>query len=140
MQVWFAASSSIPEIGDVTESVANYWKAVGVQIDSVDAMDNIWGQMKEFGLDVGAAMITFGRVSHELQMVLNLKIPAHVDQNFTSHTFDHPDLNRMVREFEVTIDKTERIRQMEGLGDYLYNNTPQCRCSGTSRPTGTTPG
>ena len=121
MKVWFAASSSIPEIGDVTESVANYWKAVGVQIDSVDAMDNIWGQMKEFGLDVGAAMITFGRVSHELQMVLNLKIPAHVDQNFTSHTFDHPDLNRMVREFEVTIDKTERIRQMEALGDYLYN-------------------
>ena len=121
MKVWFAASSAIPEIGDVTESVANYWKAVGVQIDSVDAMDNIWGQMKEFGLDVGAAMITFGRVSHELQMVLNLKIPAHVDQNFTSHTFDHPDLNRMVREFEVTIDKTERIRQMEALGDYLYN-------------------
>ena len=28
----------------------------------------------------------------------------------------------MIREFEVTIDKVERIRQMEALGDYLYDN------------------
>ena len=122
MEVKFGASSVIPEIGDITESVVNYWQAVGIQIDSVDQTDSLWGQMKEYGLDVGAAMITFGRVSHELQMVLNLKIPEHIDQNFTSHTFDHPDLGRMIREFEVTIDKAERVRQMEALGDYLYNN------------------
>ena len=122
MEVKFGASSVIPEIGDITESVVNYWQAVGIQIDSVDQTDSLWGQMKEYGLDVGAAMITFGRVSHELQMVLNLKIPEHIDQNFTSHTFDHPDLGRMIREFEVTIDKVERIRQMEALGDYLYDN------------------
>ncbi len=122
MEVKFGASSVIPEIGDITESVVNYWKAVGIQIDSVDQTDSLWGQMKEYGLDVGAAMITFGRVSHELQMVLNLKIPEHIDQNFTSHTFDHPDLGRMVREFEVTIDKAERVRRMEALGDFLYNN------------------
>ena len=67
-------------------------------------------------------MMPFGRVSHELQMVLNLKIPEHVDQNFTSHTFDHPDLDRMIREFEVTIDKVRRIQQMEALGEYLYSN------------------
>ena len=122
MEVKFGASSVIPEIGDITESVVNYWQAVGIQIDSVDQTDSLWGQMKEYGLDVGAAMITFGRVSHELQMVLNLKIPEHIDKNFTSHTFDHPDLGRMIREFEVTIDKVERIRQMEALGDYLYDN------------------
>jgi peptide/nickel transport system substrate-binding protein len=122
MEVKFGASSVIPEIGDITESAVNYWQAVGIQIDSVDQTDSLWGQMKEYGLDVGAAMITFGRVSHELQMVLNLKIPEHIDQNFTSHTFDHPDLGRMIREFEVTIDKVERIRQMEALGDYLYGN------------------
>ena len=122
MEVKFGASSVIPEVGDLTETVANYWKAVGIQIGSVDQTDNLWGQMKEFGLDVGAGMMPFGRVSHELQVVLNLKIPEHIDQNFTSHTFDHPDLNRLVREFEVTIDKVERIRQMEELGDYLYNN------------------
>ena len=95
---------------------------MGIQIDSVDQTDNLWGQMKEYGLDVGAAMMPFGRVSHELQVALNLKIPVHIDQNFTSHTFDHPDLDRLVREFAVTIDKTERIRRMEELGDYLYNN------------------
>ncbi len=122
MEVKFGANAVIPEIGDLTETVANYWKAVGIQIDSVDETDNLWGQMKEFGLDVGAGMMPFGRVSHELQMVLNLKIPEHIDQNFTSHTFDHPDLNRLVREFEVTIDKVERIRQMEELGEYLYSN------------------
>ena len=122
MEVKFGASSVIPEVGDLTETVANYWQAVGIQVDSVDQTDNLWGQMKEFGLDVGAGMMPFGRVSHELQMVLNLKIPEHIDQNFTSHTFDHPDLNKLVREFEVTIDKVERIRQMEALGDYLYNN------------------
>lgn len=122
MEVKFGANAVIPEIGDLTETVANYWKAVGIQIDSVDETDNLWGQMKEYGLDVGAGMMPFGRVSHELQMVLNLKIPAHIDQNFTSHTFDHPDLDRMIREFEVTIDKVRRIQQMEALGDYLYNN------------------
>ncbi len=122
MEVKFGASSVIPEVGDLTETVANYWQAVGIQIDSVDQTDNLWGQMKEYGLDVGAAMMPFGRVSHELQVALNLKIPEHIDQNFTSHTFDHPDLDRLVREFAVTIDKTERIRQMEALGDYLYNN------------------
>ena len=121
LEVKFGASSTIPEIGDVTEAVANYWKAVGIQIDSVDATDNLWTLMKEFNLDVGAAMMYFGRVSHELQMVLNFKIPEHVDQNFTSHTFDHPDLGRMIKEFEVTIDKAERVRQMEALGDYLYD-------------------
>lgn len=122
MEVKFGANAVIPEIGDLTETVANYWKAVGIQIDSVDETDNLWGQMKEYGLDVGAGMMPFGRVSHELQMVLNLKIPAHIDQNFTSHTFDHPDLDRMIREFEVTIDKVRRIQQMEALGDYLYTN------------------
>ena len=122
MEVKFGASSVIPEVGDLTETVANYWKAVGIQIGSVDQTDNLWGQMKEYGLDVGAGMMPFGRVSHELQMVLNLKIPAHIDQNFTSHTFDHPDLDRMIREFEVTIDKVRRIQQMEALGDYLYDN------------------
>ena len=122
MEVKFGASSVIPEIGDITETVANYWQAVGIQVDSVDETDSLWGQMKEYGLDVGAAMMPFGRVSHELQMVLNLKIPEHIDQNFTSHTFDHPDLGRMIREFEVTIDKAERVRQMEALGDFLYSN------------------
>ena len=122
MEVKFGASSVIPEIGDITETVANYWQAVGIQIDSVDETDSLWGQMKEYGLDVGAGMMPFGRVSHELQMVLNLKIPLHIDQNFTSHTFDHPDLGRMIREFEVTIDKAERVRQMEALGDFLYSN------------------
>ena len=122
MEIKFGASSVIPEVGDLTETVANYWQAVGIQIDSVDQTDNLWGQMKEYGLDVGAAMMPFGRVSHELQVALNLKIPEHIDQNFTSHTFDHPDLDRLVREFAVTIDKTERIRRMEELGDYLYNN------------------
>ena len=122
MEVKFGASSVIPEVGDLTETVSNYWKAVGIQIDSVDETDSLWGQMKEYGLDVGAAMMPFGRVSHELQMVLNLKIPEHIDKNFTSHTFDHPDLGRMIKEFEVTIDKVERIRQMEALGDFLYNN------------------
>ena len=122
MEVKFGASSVIPEVGDLTETVSNYWKAVGIQIDSVDETDNLWGQMKEYGLDVGAAMMPFGRVSHELQMILNLKIPEHIDKNFTSHTFDHPDLGRMIKEFEVTIDKVERTRQMEALGDFLYNN------------------
>ncbi len=78
--------------------------------------------MKEYCLDQGVAMMTFGRVSHELQMVLNFKIPEHIDQNFTSHTFDHPDLGRMIKEFEVTIDKDERLRRMEALGNYLYDN------------------
>ena len=122
MEVKFGASSVIPEVGDLTETVSNYWKAVGIQVDSVDETDSLWGQMKEYGLDVGAAMMPFGRVSHELQMVLNLKIPEHIDKNFTSHTFDHPDLGRMIKEFEVTIDKEKRVRQMEALGDFLYNN------------------
>ena len=122
LEVKFGASTSIPEIGDVTEAVVNYWKAIGISIDSVDATDNLWTQMKEYRLDQGVAMMTFGRVSHELQMVLNFKIPEHIDKNFTSHTFDHPDLGRMIKEFEVAIDKDDRLRRMEALGDSLYDN------------------
>ncbi len=122
LEVKFGASTNIPEIGDVTEAVANYWQAVGVEIDSVDATDNLWTQMKEYSLDQGVAMMTFGRVSHKLQVVLNFKTPAHIDQNFTSHTFDHDDMDRLIREFEVTINKDERVRRMEELGDYFYDN------------------
>ena len=86
MEVKFGASSVIPEIGDITETVANYWQAVGIQIDSVDETDSLWGQMKEYGLDVGAAMMPFGRVSHELQMVLNLKIPLNTSTKTLLHT------------------------------------------------------
>ena len=86
MEVKFGASSVIPEIGDITETVANYWQAVGIQIDSVDETDSLWGQMKEYGLDVGAAMMPFGRVSHELQMVLNLKIPLNTSTRTLLHT------------------------------------------------------
>ena len=43
MEVKFGASSVIPEVGDLTETVANYWKSVGIKIGSVDQTDNLWG-------------------------------------------------------------------------------------------------
>lgn len=122
LEVLYGASTQVPEIGDITETAANYWKAIGIEIDSVDATDNLWSQMKDFSLNQGVAMMTFGRVSHELQVILNFKIPESMDANFTSHTFDHPDMGKLISEFAVTIDKDERVRKMEELGDYFYDN------------------
>jgi peptide/nickel transport system substrate-binding protein len=112
------ASAGCGELPEVGEAIASYWKAIGVQVN-IEQMDVtlMFTRARERNMARAAWMLCNGKVHHELQLPLNLRVHAQV-----AHYFDHPTVHDLVSKLAASVDNAERTQLVTQVGDYLYDN------------------
>ena len=121
LEVVASKKPGLSEGPEISETIAQYWRDVGV---IVDLREIEYAEMLSMGrtwdLQRHARLEMHGFFSYEMSLTLNLKVTATEDRA-RGGMFAHEVTNDLVLEIEQTVDPAKRLELFREMGDFLYD-------------------